>query len=143
MRSVEQELQKMQAWLGDRESYWRGEVASSEKAVSAAIRALEKCNESARNDAQQQVRYVRYDCSQEQAALRHAIQRLHYAQGELKNVRHYRNLIETAGQKHKLRSQQHRAFLQNDLARACAKLSYAAQHLKAYVDVPIDSTESQ
>lgn len=140
MRSVEQELQKMQAWLGDRESYWRREVASSEKAVSAAARSLARCKESAHNDAQQQ---VRYDCSQERVALHDAIQRLHYAQEELKNVRHYRNLLEIAGQKYKLRSQQHRTFLQNDLARACAKLNYAAQHLKAYVDVPIDSTESQ
>lgn len=85
LSSAEYEIQQTESWLGERRTYWAGEVQRCEQVVAAADATLSACLASGYVDPESGV-YYPPNCSAEEVALTRAREESWRVQQELNRV---------------------------------------------------------
>jgi len=131
LRRLEQERQRTQAWLAERQRHWQFQVRQCQDAVRQAQAALARCQSSAHSDPKSGRRHIP-DCHAYEAALVQARARLRAAEGELQNVQRWMRLVDEAGTDYQRRARRLTTFVETDLVEAQVVLERKAAALNAY-----------
>jgi len=131
IHAAQQELERAQEWLAERERHWRRQVQQGEQVVQQAQATLARCQASGYRD--QQGRYYPPNCSAEERAVAHAQQQLRQARAELESVQLAVRAVQQQAASFQRQAQLLKAALENDVAKATALLERKIAILLGYV----------
>ncbi len=140
IHAAQQEIQRAQEWLAERERHWQREVQRCEEIVRQTQAALARCQASGYYD--KQGRYYPPNCSAQERALAHAQQQLERTRAELQNARQWARAVEQAAAEFQREQQRLTNMLNNDAAKALALLERKIAILQGYVGDSAPSTSA-
>ncbi|MBI4670493.1 MAG: hypothetical protein HY741_02335 [Chloroflexi bacterium] len=130
LNAAQQEIQRAQEWLGERERHWQGEVRRREQVAQQAHAALQRCQASGTYD--RDGHYYPPNCSAEEAALAQVQRSLSAAQAELRTVQQFSRALQQAAVEFQREAQRLANYLNNDVTKASALLENKISILQAY-----------
>lgn len=136
--AAQQEIQRTQEWLAERERHWQREVRRCEETMRQAQSALMRCQASGFRD--QQGRYYPPNCSAEERAVTQARSQLENARRELQTVQHWTHAVAQAAAEFQREAQRLTNMLNSDVVKASALLENKISVLQSYIAMSAPST---
>lgn len=131
LHAAQQEIQRTQEWLGERERHWQREVQRCEQEARQAQAALDRCQGSGYRD--KEGRYHEPDCSAQVRAAAQAQYQLRQTRAELENVQRWASAVRQAGAEFQREAKRLTNMLNNDVAKASALLERKIAILQGYI----------
>lgn len=129
LQKIDAEMTKTLEWLGSRERHWQAEVASSQRALDAAVQAYEACMASGRDSDGRPP-----NCGAYAAAVNAARVKLEKAQNELNSVVVWKSKLNEAASYYLMDARHFRKLANEVLKNAGAFLQKKYKELNAYQD---------
>lgn len=131
IHAAQQEIQRTQEWLTERERHWQREVQRCEQVLRQAQAALVRCQASGFYD--RDGRYHPPNCSAQEHAVAQARSQLEHGRQELQNVQHWTRAVDQADAEFQREAQRLSNMLDNDVAKASALLENKIAILQSYI----------
>ncbi len=131
IHAAQQEIQRAQQWLADREKHWQREVQRCEQEVQRAQAALSRCQASGYRD--KEGRYHEPDCSAQERTVAQANYQLSQSKAELQNVQRWARAVEQAAAEFQREAQRLTNMLNSDVVKASALLENKISVLQSYI----------
>ena len=136
LREMEAAIHRVIHYLGERETYWKRQVARWEGEHKKALAALAACRSRAYRDPKTGRTYVP-PCTQEQDWVIRTRVELERATAALRTVREWRKVVERTVEDYRRQARRLAAHLEENVPKATASLESSVRILRSYTSISL------